>query len=191
VARRVSEGNLDVEARFNTQDEIGTLAHAFNGMIGSLRHTIETERQAHEALQRVREEEERAALQEKVIAAQKDTLRELSTPLIPVADGVVIMPLVGALDTQRAQQVMDVLLNGVEQYRAHTAILDVTGVLVVDTQVATMLIQSAQAVRLLGARVVLTGIQPQMAQTLVQLGIDLRAVVTYSTLQAGIAHALR
>jgi anti-anti-sigma factor len=130
-------------------------------------------------------------MQEKVIATQKDSLRELSTPLIPVADRVVIMPLIGALDSQRAQQVMDVLLKGVEQHCAHTAILDVTGVLVVDTQVATMLIQSAQAVRLLGAQVVLTGIQPQMAQTLVQLGINLDSIVTYSTLQAGIAHALR
>jgi anti-anti-sigma factor len=190
VACQVADGKLDVASRVNTRDEIGTLANAFNGMIGSLRQTIETERRAHEALQRARLEEQRVASQEKVIAAQQDTLRELSTPLIPVADGVVIMPLIGALDTQRAQQVMEVLLQGVEQHRAHTAILDVTGILLVDTQVAAMLIQAAQAVKLLGAQVVLTGIGPQIAQTLVRIGVDLRGIQTQSSLQAGIGVAL-
>ncbi len=135
-------------------------------------------------------EAERAALQQKVIDAQRDALRELSTPLIPISDKVVIMPLIGTIDSQRAQQVMETLLEGVAQHRASLAILDITGVSMVDTQVAQAFIQAAQAVKLLGAQVMLTGIQPQIAQTLVHLGIDLSGIQTQSSLQAGIAAAL-
>jgi anti-anti-sigma factor len=191
VAGQVAAGKLDVESRVDTQDEIGSLALAFNNMISSLRQTIKTERYAHEAMQRARLEEQRAAAQEQIIVTQQDTLRELSTPLIPVANGVVVLPLIGALDTQRAQQVMDVLLQGVAQHRAHTAILDITGIPFVDTQVAATLIQAAQAVRLMGAQVVLTGIQPQIAQTLVHLGVDLSSIITRGSLQAGIAAVLQ
>jgi anti-anti-sigma factor len=133
---------------------------------------------------------ERARLQDEIIHMQAATLREMSTPLIPIADRVVIMPLIGAIDTQRAQQIMDTLLEGIAQHQAHIAILDITGVPVVDTQVAQTLIQAAQAVKLLGARVMLTGIQPQIAQTLVSLGIDLGSIITRGSLQAGIADAL-
>lgn len=127
---------------------------------------------------------------EQIIRAQREVLRELSAPLIPVADDVVIMPLIGTIDSLRAQQVMEALLQGVERYQAETVILDITGIQIVDTQVASTFIQAAQAVRLLGAQVMMTGIQPQMAQTLVQLGIDLRNIITYSSLQAGIAAVL-
>lgn len=140
-------------------------------------------------LQRI--EQERVALQEHVIEAQQAALRELSTPLIPISERVVIMPLIGSIDTQRAQQIMETLLTGIAQHQAEIAILDITGVQVVDTQVANALLRAAQAVKLLGARVVLTGIQPRIAQTLVQLGTDLQGIVTVSTLQAGIAYALR
>ncbi|NJP04852.1 MAG: PAS domain S-box protein [Chloroflexaceae bacterium] len=135
-------------------------------------------------------EAERATLQQQVIDAQQAVLRELSTPLLPIADGVVIMPLIGTIDTQRAQQMMETLLEGVAQYHAKMAILDITGVKVVDTQVANVFIGSAQAVRLLGAQVMITGIQPQIAQTLVQLGADLRGIITRGSLQAGITYAL-
>lgn len=137
-----------------------------------------------------RAEQERASLQEQVIDAQRAALRELSTPLIPISDDVVIMPLIGTIDSTRAQQVMEVLLEGIASQQAEVAILDITGVHVVDTQVANALVRAAQAVRLLGAQVVLTGIQPRIAQTLVQLGIDLSSIVTRGTLQSGIAYAL-
>jgi rsbT co-antagonist protein RsbR len=117
-------------------------------------------------------------------------IRELSTPLLPISKHVVVMPLVGTIDSQRAQQVMEALLEGISAYHATTVIVDITGVRVVDTQVAQALLQSAQAARLLGAKVFLTGIQPQIAQTLVQLGADLSGIVTHSTLQAGIAQVL-
>jgi rsbT co-antagonist protein RsbR len=135
-------------------------------------------------------EAERAAMQERIIEAQRSALRELSTPLIPISDAVVIMPLIGTIDSGRAQQVMETLLEGVAQHQAELAILDITGVSLVDTQVAQGLVRAAQAVRLLGAKVILTGIQPQIAQTLVHLGVDLSDIQTQGSLQAGIAAAL-
>ncbi len=126
-----------------------------------------------------------------IIESQQETLRELSTPLLHIADTVMLMPLVGTLDTQRSQQMMEGLLRGIEEYRAKVVILDITGVPVVDTQVANALIRTAQSIRLLGARVLLTGIRPEVAQALVGLGIDLSDIVTYSTLQNGIEAALR
>lgn len=136
-------------------------------------------------------EAERVAAQELVIAAQQATLRELSTPLIPVRDDILVMPLVGTLDSTRAQQIMEALLSGVERRRARATIIDITGVSIVDTQVANALLQAAQAVHLLGARVVLTGIRPEVAQTLVGLGVDLSAIITRATLHDGITTVMR
>lgn len=138
-----------------------------------------------------RAEQERLALQEEVIAAQRQALRELSTPLIPLANGIVAMPLIGSIDSARAQEIMETLLQGVADSHATTAIIDITGVPVVDTQVASALIQTAQAVRLLGAQVIVTGIRPEIAQTLVGIGVDLRGIGTRGSLQTGIAYALR
>jgi rsbT co-antagonist protein RsbR len=138
-----------------------------------------------------RAELERITLQEQVIAAQQAALRELSTPLIPLADHVVAMPLIGSVDSTRAQQIVEELLAGVSANRATTAIIDITGVPVVDTQVAGAFLRAAQAVELLGARVVLTGIRPEVAQTLVGIGVNLGGIVTRATLQDGIAYVLR
>jgi rsbT co-antagonist protein RsbR len=102
-----------------------------------------------------------------------------------------VMPLIGTIDTRRARQVVEALLDGIAQTRAQVAILDITGVPLVDSQVADVLVRSAQAVKLLGAQVVLTGIRPEVAQTLVGLGVDMRGIVTRSTLQSGIAFAFR
>ena len=127
--------------------------------------------------------------QETAIRAHAVALGGLSTPLIPITDAVLVMPLVGALDTQRAQRVIETLLEGVATQRAQVVILDITGVPIVDTQVAAALLQAAQAVRLLGASIILTGIRPEVAQTLVGLGIDFSGIVTRSTLQAAIVDA--
>lgn len=139
--------------------------------------------------ERIRAEEEQRRLQDEIIQMQAASLAELSTPLIPISDQIVVMPLIGAIDTSRVQNVIDTLLRGVAQSRAQVAILDITGVPVVDTQVANGLLQAAQAVSLLGARVILTGIRPEVAQTLVQLGVNLNTIVTRSSLQSGIAYA--
>ncbi|KAB8144308.1 PAS domain-containing protein [Chloroflexia bacterium SDU3-3] len=131
-----------------------------------------------------------ATVQEEIIRAQAAALAELSTPLIPLSEHVVVMPLIGTVDSKRAQQVMDTLLHGISETRARTAILDITGVSVVDTQVANVFISAAQAVKLLGAQVLLTGIRPEVAQTLIGLGVNLGGIVTHSSLQSGIAMAL-
>ncbi len=133
---------------------------------------------------------EQQRLQEQIIDAQRADIRELSTPLIPLSDTVMLMPLIGTIDSNRAQMVMEALLEGIAQYQSDVAILDITGVSVVDTQVANALIQSAQAVRLLGARVILTGIGPAMAQTLVHLGVDLSSLETRGSLQSAVVEAL-
>lgn len=129
-------------------------------------------------------------LQEEVIRAQSLALRELSTPLFPISDEVIVMPLIGTIDSLRAQQIIETLLEGIESKRAQRVILDITGVPIVDTQVASVLVKAAQAAQLLGAQVVLTGIRPEVAQTMVGLGVSLGSVVTRGTLQAGIATAL-
>ena len=133
---------------------------------------------------------EQQRLQETIIQLQAATLAELSTPLIPITDKVVVLPLIGAVDTQRAQQILTTLLEGVAERRAQMVIIDITGVPTVDTQVANTLIQAAQAARLLGANILLTGIRPEVAHTLVNLGVDLRGIETASTLQSGIAKTL-
>jgi rsbT co-antagonist protein RsbR len=127
---------------------------------------------------------------EATVLRQASVLAEVSTPLLPIADGLVVMPLVGDIDAQRAQQMIEVLLKGIGEHRARVAILDITGVKVVDTHVASALVRAAQSVALLGARVVITGIRPEIAQSLVQLGTDLNTMVTHSSLQSGIAYAL-
>lgn len=137
-----------------------------------------------------RSEAERIALQEQVIQAQQAALRELSTPLIPLTDQVLVMPLIGTMDSTRIQQVQETLLHGVANHQATTAILDITGVPVIDTQVATALLRTAQAVKLLGTQVIITGIRSEVAQTLVGLGIDLGSIITYGSLQSAIARVL-
>ncbi|HEU4329398.1 MAG TPA: PAS domain S-box protein [Roseiflexaceae bacterium] len=140
---------------------------------------------------RLRAEEEQLALREEVIAAQQAALREISTPLIPLAAGVVVMPLVGAIDARRAQQMTETLLDGIVTHQADVAILDITGVPVVDTQVADALLRTARAVKLLGAQVVLTGIGGGVAQSLIHLGANLTDIITLNNLQSGITYALQ
>jgi rsbT co-antagonist protein RsbR len=140
---------------------------------------------------RKRAEQAHAELQQQIIQAQQASLRELSTPLIPISEGVLAMPLIGSINSVRAQQIMETLLYGITTQRARIAILDVTGIKVVDTQVADALMRAARAAKLLGAEVVLTGIGPSVAMSLIQLGVNLGDVLTLGTLQSGIAHALR
>ncbi|HEY0138932.1 MAG TPA: PAS domain-containing protein [Nannocystis sp.] len=145
---------------------------------------------ATDITERKRAEDDRAALQQQIIEIQRATLSELSTPVIPLAEGVIAMPLVGAIDSERARQITEALLDGLASSRAHTAILDITGVRAVDSHVAGALLQSARAARLLGARVIITGIRAEVAQALVQIGTDWTGIETLSTLQSGVALAL-
>jgi len=127
---------------------------------------------------------------EEQLRAHSALLSELHTPLIPVSRDVLVMPLVGALDEQRVERVMQTLLTGVSAHKARVAILDVTGVPRLDAELADALIGAARAVQLLGTQVILTGVRPDVAATLVAIGADLRGVATQSTLESGIAFAM-
>ena len=128
---------------------------------------------------------------ERTVRLQRVALQELSASLIPVFDRVSIMPLVGTVDTERAKLIIENLLEGVVEQRAEVVLLDITGVPIVDTMVAHHLIQAAEAVRLVGAKCLLVGIRPEIAQTIVTLGIDLTNFSTTSTLERGVQEALR
>lgn len=148
------------------------------------------ERLERELRERERAESESAALQAEIIDVQKARLAELSTPIIPITDEIMVMPLIGTMDRQRAQQVLTTALQGVQAHRAKVVIIDITGVKLVDADVASTLIGTAGALRLLGAQSVITGIRPEVAQTLVGLDIDFGSIVTRGNLQSGIAYAL-
>jgi PAS domain S-box-containing protein len=153
------------------------------GVQGTARDITER-KQSEEAMRRL-------VWQEEVIRIQEATLAELSTPLLVIADQIVLMPLIGAIDSHRAYRAMEELLQGVAANHARVVILDISGVPIVDTQVASVLIRAAQAVRLLGAQVIVTGIGPDIAQTLVSMGITLEDLVTQARLQSGVAYALK
>ncbi|MEK5036874.1 STAS domain-containing protein [Sporosarcina sp. FSL K6-3457] len=127
---------------------------------------------------------------ERTVSLQKIALQELSASLIPVFDKISVMPLVGTIDTERAKLIMENLLEGVVKQRAEVVLLDITGVPVVDTMVAHHIIQAADAVRLVGAKCMLVGIRPEIAQTIVTLGINLNDFTTTSTLRRGMQEAL-
>lgn len=139
------------------------------------------------ALRQIAEEQRAAAAELKAsLQAQHDLNRivaELAVPVIPVSDQTLVVPLVGNIDSSRAEQILGSVLTKVETSSARTVVLDVTGVALVDTHVAGALLRVAQATRLMGARTVLAGIRPEVAQALVGLGVDLRDLHTVATLQ--------
>ncbi|HSM57603.1 MAG TPA: STAS domain-containing protein [Candidatus Sulfomarinibacteraceae bacterium] len=126
---------------------------------------------------------------EETIVRQREAIRELSTPVLQLRDGLLILPIIGVLDTQRAQQLTHTLLHAIRRLRGRIVVIDVTGVPVVDSQVASYLIQTVDAARLMGAKSILTGLSPEVAQTLVTVGVDLRAVLTLGDLQSGLEKA--
>ncbi|WAS94628.1 STAS domain-containing protein [Nannocystis punicea] len=125
-----------------------------------------------------------------LIERQQQVIRELSTPIIEVWDGVLTLPIVGLVDTVRTAEIMDNLLQAVTRSRAKFAILDLTGVEVVDTGTASHLIRLIQAIRLLGAEGILTGIHPTIAQTIVALGVDLTRVAVFGKLRDALTHCI-
>ncbi len=135
-------------------------------------------------------EAEKLALKEQIIESQQAMIQKLSTPLMPVAQGVVLLPLVGTVDSARVASTLDSLLQGISKQRARIAIVDVTGIDNLDRQVAETLVRMAGAVRLLGAEIVLTGIQPNLAHTLIDLNINFGDILVLGTLAAGLRYAL-
>jgi rsbT co-antagonist protein RsbR len=130
------------------------------------------------------------SVRERIIRTQEARIRELSTPIIPLYQGVLALPLVGSIDSHRAGQIMESLLVGISEQQADVVIIDITGVPVVDTSVANYLLQSARAARLLGTQIILVGISAEVAQTITQLGADLSGITTLANLALGIQYAL-
>jgi PAS domain S-box-containing protein len=128
--------------------------------------------------------------QNEIILRQYDELNELSTPLLSISDRTLVLPLIGSIDSRRISQLISSLLEGISSKKAEHVIIDITGVPIVDTQVANALIQATQAVKLLGAQVILSGIRPEVAKTLVGLGIDFGTLLPQATLQSAIARTL-
>ena len=125
------------------------------------------------------------------LIAQQQTIRELGTPILPLYEGILVMPLVGAIDSFRAGQMMEKLLTTIAERQSDIVIIDITGVPVIDTAVANYLLQTVRAAQLLGARIIMVGISPEIAQTIVQLGVDLSKMTVSATLQSGLELALR
>jgi rsbT co-antagonist protein RsbR len=119
-----------------------------------------------------------------------DVIRQASTPIVPVVNGILVVPLVGTFDAFRAELLTEKLLHEITRCKARTAILDISGVPVFDTLAAQLMIRLARSVRLLGARVYLVGMSPNIARTVVGLGIELGSLESYATLQDGLARAL-
>ena len=128
---------------------------------------------------------------ERIIRQQQDAIRELSTPVLQVRERLLILPIIGVLDSPRATQLTDQLLHGIRSHRAKVVVIDITGVADIDTAVANHLVKTVDASRLMGASVIITGLSSEIAQTLVRIGVDLSKMHTIGDLQGGIELAER
>jgi len=128
---------------------------------------------------------------EDIIRRQQEELLELSTPVVKLWEGVLAVPMIGVLDSSRTQMVMEALLQRIVETGSGLAIIDITGVPTVDTLVAQHLLKTVTAIRLMGADCIISGIRPQIAQTIVHLGIDLQGVSTKATLADALSLALQ
>ena len=128
---------------------------------------------------------------ERVIRQQQEAIRELSTPVLQVRERLLILPIIGVIDPHRARQLTEQLLRGIRTNRAKVVVIDITGVAAMDATVANHLVQTVEASRLLGATVIVTGLSPEIAQTLVTIGVDLGKMNTVGDLQGGIEQAER
>ncbi len=171
----LSEANRQNEEKTQALEEAkANLERQVTERTLELQHRLKELEAAHEAQSRLLE-----------------TVRQLSTPVVPIHRGILILPLIGQIDTHRAQRIMEEALEAIQVYEAEVLIIDITGVPMVDTRVAQYLLQVASAAGLLGSKVILTGIRPEVARTMVQLDIDLLKLVTLANLQSGFQYALK
>ncbi len=184
VLSQAACGNLDVEFEFDEEienaDALTSVETGINVLITDMGSQVE------EAKRRNEELEDKLELIEK----QRQAIEELSTPIIKIWDQVLVLPLIGTLDTRRSQNLTEALLTDIADTQSKVTILDITGVPNVDSAVANHLLKTVAAVKLLGAECVITGIRPEVAQTIVHLGVDLTGVETLSNLSEGLKWAL-
>jgi rsbT co-antagonist protein RsbR len=156
----------------------------FSALFKGINETADSLAEAHARSSRYQKE-----LEEKLatIEQQRAAIKELSTPVIEVSEGVLCLPVVGVMDTMRSAEMTETLLRSVVDKSARCAIIDVTGIEVMDTATADHFLRMAKAVRLLGAECVLTGVRPAIAQTIVHMGVDLRELKTHRSLRDALA----
>jgi rsbT co-antagonist protein RsbR len=167
-----------LEVDLPEDDPIGALYRGINLMAESI-HDAHAQTEAYQ-----KELEEKL----QTIEQQRAAIRELSTPIMEVWEGVLCLPIVGVMDSARAAEMTEALLRGVVEKRARCAIIDITGIEVMDTGTADHFVRMARAVGLLGARCVVTGVNPAIAQTIVHMGVDLSGLRTHRTLRDALAH---
>ncbi|HEU4323204.1 MAG TPA: HAMP domain-containing protein [Roseiflexaceae bacterium] len=180
VTDAVAAGDLSRRSGLEGSDEIGALGHSFDAMVATIAEQQRALRERAEAL-------EQANLAQRRL---NETVRTLTVPAIPIGQGVLALPLLGALDSERLQSVTSTLLQRVTQEQTHTVILDVTGLAEVSGETAGQLLQISQGVQLLGARCILTGMSPGLALQAVDARMDLRQLRVQPTLGEGLALAL-
>ena len=178
LLRAVTEGDLsrELEVRYSETHPAGALAISINAMVGALR----------EARAQSSEYSNRLAEQVATIEQQQAAIQELSTPIIEVWTGALCVPIVGVLDSARATELTGTLLQTITEKKSPFAIIDLTGIEVMDTSTADHFIRMARSVRLLGAKCVLSGIRPAIARTIVHMGIDLAGIESYRTMRDAI-----
>ncbi|MBA3470953.1 MAG: STAS domain-containing protein [Herpetosiphonaceae bacterium] len=189
-----TRGQLTTRVAVVRQDEVGAMASAFNELAITIQRQTKDLQVEYDRAVAAQAETEQAR---ELITSQLDTikqkdslLREMSVPVLPLSKSTLVMPLVGALDSDRLHQIQHQALQSLEGRSIKYLILDITGVPVVDTQVAQGLIQVVQAARLLGTETVVVGVRPEVAQTIVQQEINFNAITTRGSLEGGIAYAL-
>lgn len=192
VIIRLAGGELD--ARLPPPESGGPIdqvAVGLNMLAEELSAAVDAEREAREALE-TKVEERTAELQSKlkIIDQQREAILELSTPVMRIWDDVLVLPLIGTIDEARAQQIIANLLDAIVSTGAKVAIIDVTGVPLVDTSMADHLLKTTEASRLLGTRVILTGVSAANAQAMVSLGVRLEGVTTRASLVDGLKLAI-
>lgn len=195
ATRRLHEGDYDVAVPERDRSEIGQLARAFNQMTQTLKQQHEEVLQQQEDLRRRNQDLEQALAEIKTATAAREalaaTVRRLSVPVISILDRVIVVPLVGEIDEERAHLLIDRLLKGITEQNARIAILDITGVPFVDSATADWLVRTASATRLLGTQCVLVGISPEVAQALVANGAELAGLITRADLRSAVEYAMR
>jgi rsbT co-antagonist protein RsbR len=188
ILATVAAGDMDARIQSEIEDDFTGIEAAIDLLIDDLTEELlqreKMQKELETKLSKIQE-------QQKTILQQQEDLLELSSPVSKVWDNILILPVIGTLDSQRTQVMMENLLQKIVETGCTISILDITGVPTVDTQVANHLLKTVTAARLLGAECIISGISPAIAQTIVHLGIDLSAIRTKATLQDAMIFAMK